>query len=136
MVVARKAGKDVSCELVTTYSTKLQDAIGCDVTDLKHFSFIERSNCAAIDSLDQTGQTTCLQNKNIDGNRLTIDQLVGNVLSSESRLFAVRGNAYFVDPILEKEDSNVTLKFIISYFRPDSKDLLLGLQTEPRVSEK
>jgi hypothetical protein len=52
MVVAQKAGKDVSCELVTTYSTKLQDAIGCDVTDLKHFSFIERSNCAAIDCLD------------------------------------------------------------------------------------
>ena len=38
--------------------------------------------------------------------------------------------AYLVDPILEREDSSVSFKFIISYFRSESDDLLFSLKME------
>lgn len=66
---------------------------------------------------------------------MQISRLVHKILSEDSRYFAIKGDAYFMDPILEKEDSEVTLKFIISYLKPTSNDLLLGLQIEPKTSE-
>lgn len=44
--------------------------------------------------------------------------------------------AYLVDPILEREDSSVSFKFIISYFRSESDDLLFSLKMESPEQRK
>ena len=57
-------------------------------------------------------------------------------MDSKSRKDAIKGIAYFVDPITEREDSSVSLKFIISHFRSESDDLIFSLKMESPEQRK
>ena len=49
MVITSNKGVNLGFQFLTTYQKSFQDRIGCDVTDLKQFSFIEKNRFSPFD---------------------------------------------------------------------------------------